>query len=193
MVSGAAGVYVGVLVRDPSIDIDLVIEPEQHVSVIGNASLPRPPRWGGGSFTVQQRGLLSLSSMEMPSVHVGAGGKLTLARMIVPVEALARLLTRPAPSIVLKLSETVLAIPTADLTAERTQWPQLQPGTLVVSTDANGTLTHDPPVFSYMDWFHPVRPVLASAWPFRPSSPSAQLRLLCDKLSHPMGSTIATR
>ena len=54
VVSGAAGVYVGVLLQDAGIATDLVVRPGQRVSVSGDASLPRPPRWGGGSFTVQQ-------------------------------------------------------------------------------------------------------------------------------------------
>ena len=63
VVSGAAGVYIGVLLQDAGIEIDLVVRPGQRVSVSGDASLPRPPRWGGGGFTVQQRGSLTLQAV----------------------------------------------------------------------------------------------------------------------------------
>ena len=63
VVSGAAGVYIGVLLQDAGIEIDLVVRPCQRVSVSGDASLPRPPRWGGGGFTVQQRGSLTLQAV----------------------------------------------------------------------------------------------------------------------------------
>ena len=46
VVSGAAGVYVGVLLQDAGIETDLVVRPGQRVSVSGDPSLPRPPRWG---------------------------------------------------------------------------------------------------------------------------------------------------
>ena len=63
VVSGAAGVYVGVLLQDAGIETDLVVRPGQRVSVSGDPSLPRPPRWGGGGFEVQQRASLSLRSV----------------------------------------------------------------------------------------------------------------------------------
>ena len=68
VVSGAAGVYVGMLVQDVGIETDLVVRPGQRVSVSGDASLPQSPRWGGGSFMVQQRGTLSLSSVAIAGV-----------------------------------------------------------------------------------------------------------------------------
>ena len=74
VVSGAAGIYVGVLLRDAGIETDLVVRPGQRVSVSGDPSLPRPPRWGGGGFTVQQRGSLSLSSVEVSFVISVSGG-----------------------------------------------------------------------------------------------------------------------
>ena len=80
VVSGAAGVYVGVLLQDAGIETDLVVRPGQRVSVSGDPSLPRPPRWGGGSFTVQQSGSLSLGSVELPAVSM-SGGELSLSRM----------------------------------------------------------------------------------------------------------------
>ena len=88
VVSGAAGIYVGVLLQDAGIETDLVVRPGQRVSVSGDPSLPRPPRWGGGGFEVQQRGSLSLSSVEMPAVSV-SGGELSLSRMDVPADVLA--------------------------------------------------------------------------------------------------------
>eukprot|EP01045_Picozoa_sp_COSAG04_P004850 COSAG04_NODE_216_length_19953_cov_85.343558_21_plen_506_part_00 len=42
VVSGAAGVYVGMLVEDAGISTDLVVTPGQSVSVVGDPSLPAP-------------------------------------------------------------------------------------------------------------------------------------------------------
>eukprot|EP01043_Picozoa_sp_COSAG02_P013634 COSAG02_NODE_549_length_20461_cov_11.385866_9_plen_653_part_00 len=79
VVSGAAGVYVGVLLQDAGIETDLVVRPGQRVSVSGDASLPRPPRWGGGGFTVQQRGSLTLQSVAVRSgLSVTNGGSAVL-------------------------------------------------------------------------------------------------------------------
>eukprot|EP01048_Picozoa_sp_COSAG05_P040560 COSAG05_NODE_20857_length_276_cov_0.824859_1_plen_82_part_01 len=52
VVSGAAGIYVGMLVKDANISTDLVVRPGQDVSVSGDRSLMQPPLWGSGSFTV---------------------------------------------------------------------------------------------------------------------------------------------
>jgi hypothetical protein len=79
VVSGAAGVYVGVLLQDAGIATDLVVRPGQRVSVSGDPSLPRPPRWGGGGFTVQQRGSLTLQSVALSSgLSVTNGGSAVL-------------------------------------------------------------------------------------------------------------------
>ena len=45
VVSGAAGVYVGMLVEDAGISTALVVTPGQVVSVTGDPSLPQPPAW----------------------------------------------------------------------------------------------------------------------------------------------------
>ena len=45
VVSGAAGVYVGMLVEDAGISTDLTVTPGQIVSVTGDPSLPQPPAW----------------------------------------------------------------------------------------------------------------------------------------------------
>ena len=42
VVSGAAGVYLGMLVEDAGIGTDLVVTPGQSVSVVGDPSLPAP-------------------------------------------------------------------------------------------------------------------------------------------------------
>jgi hypothetical protein len=77
--SGAAGVYVGTLLEDAGISTDLTITPGQTVSVSGDPSLPQAPSWGGGSFTVQERGSLALAGVAVAgAVSVLAGGDLTL-------------------------------------------------------------------------------------------------------------------
>ena len=79
MVSGAPGVFAAMLLRDAGIETDLVVRPGQRVSVSGDPSLPRPPRWGGGSFTVQQRGSLTLQSVAISSgLSVTNGGSAVL-------------------------------------------------------------------------------------------------------------------
>ena len=45
MFSGAAGVYVGMLMEDAGISTDLPITPGQIVSATGNPSLPVAPAW----------------------------------------------------------------------------------------------------------------------------------------------------
>jgi len=107
VVSGAAGVYVGVLLQDAGIETDLVVRPGQRVSLSGDASLPRPPRWGGGGFTVQQRGSLSLRSVAVPEVAV-SGGDLSLSLAQVPVDVLAQFLTTARPGSAVRLSEVTV-------------------------------------------------------------------------------------
>ncbi len=75
VVSGAAGVYVVVLLEDAGIETGLIVRPGQRVSVSGDASLLQTPRWGRGSFTVQQRGSLMLQSVAVSdSLSVARGG-----------------------------------------------------------------------------------------------------------------------
>ena len=79
IVSGAPGVFSLLLFEDAGIETDLVVRPGQRVSVSGDASLPRPPRWGSGGFTVQQRGSLTLRSVTVSSgLSVTNGGNAAL-------------------------------------------------------------------------------------------------------------------
>ena len=97
VVSGAAGIYVGMLVEDAGISTDLVVRPGQDVSVSGDRSLAQPPLWGSGGFTVQQRGALSLSfvalggSAAVTALAVTGGGSLSLSSMAVHAEVMAYL------------------------------------------------------------------------------------------------------
>eukprot|EP01043_Picozoa_sp_COSAG02_P039710 COSAG02_NODE_3155_length_7265_cov_6.553586_2_plen_146_part_00 len=140
----------------------VVVRPGQRVSVSGDPSLPRPPRWGGGSFTVQQRGSLSLEFVEVSVAISVNGGELSLSRMDVPADVVGKLSAGGAGSAV-RLSEVTVT------TTDGTQWPQLQPGTLVASTGFDGALTLDPLAVSILGWFFPVRPLRTT---------SALLRLL---------------
>ena len=56
-----------------------MIRPGQAVLVSGDPSLPQAPSWGGGGFTVQERGSLALAGVAVAgAVSVLAGGDLTL-------------------------------------------------------------------------------------------------------------------
>ena len=77
--SGASGVFSVTLLEDAGISTDLTITPGQTVSVSGDPSLPQAPSWGGGGFTVQERGSLALAGVAVAgAVSVLAGGDLTL-------------------------------------------------------------------------------------------------------------------
>ena len=114
VVSGAAGVYVGVLLQDAGIETDLVVRPGQRVSLSGDASLPRPPRWGGGGFTVQQRGSLSLRSVAVREVAV-SGGDLSLAQVAVPADVLYQIFLAARPGSAVRLSEVTVPDSSQDL------------------------------------------------------------------------------
>eukprot|EP01045_Picozoa_sp_COSAG04_P042328 COSAG04_NODE_13318_length_611_cov_0.986328_1_plen_195_part_10 len=55
VVSGAAGVYVAMLVEDAGIGTDLVVTPGQSVSVVGDLSLPRSEGRSGWTVATQRR------------------------------------------------------------------------------------------------------------------------------------------
>ena len=79
VVSGAGGVFAAILLEDAGIETTLVVRPSQRVSVSGDASLRHPPRWGGGGFTVQQRGSLTLQFVAIAgSLSVAGGGTLVM-------------------------------------------------------------------------------------------------------------------
>jgi hypothetical protein len=61
VVSGAAGVYVGMLLQDAGIGTDVTVSFGQVVSVSGDPLLPRAPAWGSGGFTVQERASLAMT------------------------------------------------------------------------------------------------------------------------------------
>ena len=103
VVSGAAGVYVGVLLQDAGIETDLVVRPGQRVSVSGDASWPRPPRWGGGGFTVQQRGSLTLQS-----VTVSGGLSVTHGGSVVLMACVAQLTSLTVTNSIFSASTTTL-------------------------------------------------------------------------------------
>ena len=146
--------YVGVLLRDAGIETDLVVRPGQRVSVSGDPSLPRPPRWGGGSFTVQQRGSLSLSSVEMPAVSVSGGslslssvevsgacsitgGSLSLAQMAVTSSQLLAISLGATADSEVRLSEVTVT----------DSGPETETLTGSVNWGADGVMVYDPPDF----------------------------------------------
>ena len=89
VVSGAAGIYLGMLQEDAGIETDLVVRPGQRVSVSGDTSLPQPPRWGSGGFTVQQFGSLTLQSVAVSSgLSVTNGGNAVLMACVAQLASL---------------------------------------------------------------------------------------------------------
>ena len=136
VVSGAAGVYVGVLLQDAGIETDLVVRPGQRVSLSGDASLPRPPRWGGGGFTVQQRGSLSLRSVAVREVAVSGGDlSLSLAQVAVPADVLYQIFAAARPGSAVRLSE--VTVPDS--------WQDLGTLTGSATVGADGVPVYDPP------------------------------------------------
>ena len=89
--SGAAGTYMGTLTTNAGINTDLTIRAGQMVDITGDPGLPVAPSWGGGSFTVQQFGSLSVTHVSFDasvSLTVTGGGSLSLASMTVPAVVL---------------------------------------------------------------------------------------------------------
>lgn len=75
VVSGAPGAFIVLLLADAGTETALIVRPGQHVVLTGDASLPQPPRWGSGSFTVHQSGTLTLQSISVGgSLSVTGGG-----------------------------------------------------------------------------------------------------------------------
>ena len=141
VVSGAAGIYVGMLVEDAGISTDLVVRPGQDVSVSGDRSLAQPPLWGSGGFTVQQRGALSLSfvalggSAAVTALAVTGGGSLSLSSMAVHAEIMFYLVTHldgAGSSVRL----TAVAVP---------EYPALGPGTGTLVVAEGDSFASDPP------------------------------------------------
>ena len=114
--SGAAGVYVGTLLEDAGISTDLTITPGQTVSVSGDPSLPQAPSWGGGGFTVQERGSLALAGVAVAGVVSVLGGA-TASLRACTLEGLVSLTTTAGGS----LSLASMAVPAAVLGAAEAQ------------------------------------------------------------------------
>ena len=88
IVSGAAGLYVGMLLQDAYITTDLSIRPGQQVRVNGDVSLTQAPLWGSGSFEVQARASISLTYVALGggiSVVGGTSSLASLSAMAVPI------------------------------------------------------------------------------------------------------------
>ena len=133
VVSGAPGVFAAMLLQDAGIATDLVVRPGQRVSVSGDASRPRPPRWGDGGLAVQQRGSLSLSFVEVAGAFSASGGSLSLAQMAVTS---AQLLTFSlGPDSVVRLSEVTVT----------DSGPETGALTGSVIWGADGVVVYDPP------------------------------------------------
>ncbi len=143
VVSGAAGVYVGRLTEDAGIRTELVIHPEQLVSVTGvSYPLGRTPLWGAGGFSVQERGSLSLTSIALaPSVSlsVAGGGVLTLISMTLPVTVLT------AAEASLSGVGSTLQLTAVTLSGS----PDAPPLMGTMSVAADGSKIVDPPAFGY--------------------------------------------
>ena len=148
VVSGAAGIYVGMLVEDAGISTDLVVRPGQDVSVSGDRSLAQPPRWGSGGFTVQQRGALGLSfvalggSAAVTALAVTGGGSLSLSSMAVHAEVMRYLVTH--------LDGAGSSVRLTGVTVP--EYPALGPGTGTLAVaEGDSFPTYDPP--ELLQWF----------------------------------------
>jgi hypothetical protein len=135
VMSGAAGVYVGVLLQDAGIETDLVVQPGQRVSVSSDPSLPQSRRWGEGGFLVEQRSSLSLRSIVMPTVIV-RGGELNLAQMVMNFAQLSLLFA--------DLTTTTSVVRLSEVTVLDSS-PELEALTGSVTWDADGAVVYDPP------------------------------------------------
>jgi hypothetical protein len=81
LLSGAPGEFICTLDEDAEVHTDVDIQPGMRVQVTGDASLPEPPFWGVGSFSVGERASLSLAYLLLDSaatIAVTAGGSLAL-------------------------------------------------------------------------------------------------------------------
>jgi hypothetical protein len=86
VLSGAGGFYVLLLVENSAgVGVTLTIRPQQTVSIHGDPAVRADgggsrPIWGGGGFTVQQHGVLSLANLVVAGpLSVTTGGKLTIS------------------------------------------------------------------------------------------------------------------
>ena len=140
VVSGAAGLYVGMLVNNVGINTMLIITPGQTVSINGDRALPQAPSWGSGGFTVQERGSVLLTYVTLEAVArllVTGGGALRLVDCIVPSEVLSGVVTQlSGEGSTLQLS--AVTVPERPDVGERT-------GTMTVGAD--GSTVVDPPNF----------------------------------------------
>ena len=65
------------LLEDAGISVSLTITPGQMVAASGDPSLPSPPGWGSGGFTVEEHGSLSLTAILVQgAITVSSGGRL---------------------------------------------------------------------------------------------------------------------
>ena len=140
VVSGAPGVFAAMLLQDASIETDLVVRLGQRVSLSGNGSLARPPRWAGG-FTVQERASLHLDFVALSAsatVSV-SGGALSLARVAVPVGLLEQMMLTASAGSVLRLSEATVTETDSAV------------GSLTGSATVGTDVVFDPPGFEVRD------------------------------------------
>ena len=163
VVSGAAGIYVGMLVEDAGISTDLVVRPGQDVSVSGDRSLAQPPLWGSGGFTVQQRGALSLSfvalgaSAAVTALAVTGGGSLSLSSMAVHAEIMVDLLLNHLDGAGSSVRLTGVTVP---------EYPALGPGTgILTAGEGDSFPTFDPPELAQWFGLPAVRAVLSLPQP----------------------------
>ena len=176
IVSGAAGVYVGMLLQDAYITTDLTVRPGQQVYVNGDVSLAQAPLWGSGSFEVQARASLSLTYVALGgavSVVGGTSSLASLSAMAVPIALLRQCQYQlSGAGSTLRLSGvTVLDSPT--------DWGELT-ATSIVEADG-ATVMYDPPA-AFTD--SQVSPrTISSMHPLCLSPPSVLCVSFCDRWS----------
>lgn len=182
--SGGPGVYTGKLMHDVHMDDGFRAEYGQRVIISGDASLSEPPVWSGGNILLQQQGSLSLTFVALGADSTWSTGEffvpvtisatrsdalLSLARMAVPLEVLARLLTQATTGFELQLSEVTVQDSGQD--HSNPIIPDIiGPLTGSVTMGADGALVYDPP-----DLLPGVRAPLPAATLRPPSSSGSPL------------------
>ena len=140
VVTSAPGMFAAMLLQDAGIETDVVVRSGQRVSVRGDASRSRPPRWGNGGFTVQQHGYLSLSSMAISRVSM-CGGELSLVQMDVAIDVLGELLVQ----MLLLVNTTAGGVIRLSEVTVPDSWQDLKGLTGSMTMGADGALVYDPP------------------------------------------------
>lgn len=133
LIVGAAGFYANVVEEnDANVQVDIVIEPGQHASITGDPAVADDggsarPAWGSGSFTVKQRGVLTIAQMTLQgAVTVESGGSAAISSSTLPapvtVQNGATLSLAQMPPLPTTLSTSFIVHDGATVTVDGQPW-----------------------------------------------------------------------